>query len=149
MVYSSENIQKTYFFGSCHFNLTVFEFSQKVVEKWNIYAIWRKKYCSPMEKGQTECSIISPEPGGNPKSNGNVLIFFYINSNCIFSKTIWKILTHFWNQGEILNKMAMLNELYFFPGNNTIRTNYISHMYVYDVWYVIVCLLGRIVDQSG
>ena len=28
--------------------------------------------------------------GGNSEPNGNVKIFFYINSNCVFSKTSWK-----------------------------------------------------------
>ena len=41
-----------------------------------------------MEKGRIEFSIISLEPGGNSEPNGNVKIFFYINANCVFSKTI-------------------------------------------------------------
>jgi len=49
-----------------------------------------KKLCSPMEKGRMEFSITSLEPGGKSIPNGNIQIFFYINSNCVFSKTIWK-----------------------------------------------------------
>ena len=41
-----------------------------------------------MEKGRIEFSITSLDPGGNSEQNGNVQIFFYINSNCVFSKTI-------------------------------------------------------------
>ena len=68
-----------------------------------------------MEKGRIEFSIKSLEPGGNSEPNGNVQIFFYINSNCIFPKPFKKkgsspmekgriefSITHL-EQGEILN----------------------------------------------
>ena len=43
-----------------------------------------------MEKGQIEFSIAFQQPGWNSVQNGNVKLFCYINSNCVFSKTIWK-----------------------------------------------------------
>ena len=43
-----------------------------------------------MEKGRIEFSITSLEPVGYSEPNGNVQIFFYIKSNCVFSKTNWK-----------------------------------------------------------
>ena len=47
-----------------------------------------KKRYSQMEKGRIEFSIKSLEPGGNSEPNGYVQVFFSINSNCAFSKTI-------------------------------------------------------------
>ena len=41
-----------------------------------------------MEKGRIEFSISFLEPGGNSEQNCNDQIFFYINSNCVFFKTI-------------------------------------------------------------
>jgi len=41
-----------------------------------------------MVKGQIELLITSLEPGGISEPNGNVQLFWYINSNCVFSKTI-------------------------------------------------------------
>ena len=52
--------------------------------------IWRgKNRCSLMENqiGRIEFSITSLESGGNSELNGNVQIFFSINSNCVFSNT--------------------------------------------------------------
>ena len=59
-----------------------------------------------MEKGWIEFSITSLELGGNSEPNGNVQIFFYINSNMRFYKTIlkhavaqWRRVGNFnWNQ---------------------------------------------------
>ena len=48
----------------------------------------KKKCRRPMEKGRIEFFILFLEPGGNSEQNGNVKIFFYVNSNCIFAKTI-------------------------------------------------------------
>ena len=41
-----------------------------------------------MEKGGIEFMISFLAPGGNSEQKGNVQILFYINSNCVFSKTI-------------------------------------------------------------
>ena len=41
---------------------------------------------SPMEKGRIEFSLWFHQPGWNSEQNGIVKIFFYINSNCVFSK---------------------------------------------------------------
>ena len=49
-----------------------------------------KKCRSPMEKGRIEFSLSFHEPGWNSEQNGNVKIFFYINSNCVFFKTFEK-----------------------------------------------------------
>ena len=43
-----------------------------------------------MEKGRIEFSMSFHQPWWNSKQNGNVKTFFYINLNCIFSKTIWR-----------------------------------------------------------
>ena len=43
-----------------------------------------------MEKGRIEFLIPFLEPGRNSEQSGNVQIFFYTNSNCVFSKTIWR-----------------------------------------------------------
>ena len=37
-----------------------------------------------------EVSITSLEPGGSSEKNGNVQLFFYMNSSCVFFKTIWR-----------------------------------------------------------
>ena len=41
-----------------------------------------------MDNGRNNFSITSLEPEGNSETNGNIQIFFYINSNCGVSKTI-------------------------------------------------------------
>ena len=46
-----------------------------------------------MEKGRIELWIQFLEPGENSEQNDNVKIFFYLNSNCVLSKTIL-----FWGQ---------------------------------------------------
>ena len=43
-----------------------------------------------MEKDRIEFSITSLEQGGNSEPNGNVQIFSYINTICVFFKTIWR-----------------------------------------------------------
>ena len=60
--------------------------------------IWRKKHCSPMEKGQIEFLITSLEPRRNSVQNGNVQLFCYINSNYVFSKTIRKNIVAQWKR---------------------------------------------------
>ena len=50
----------------------------------------KKKRCSPMEKGPIEVSITSLEPWVNSEPYCNVQLFFHINWNCVFSKTIWE-----------------------------------------------------------
>ena len=37
-----------------------------------------------MEKGRTEFATSFMEPGGNSEQSGNVKIFFFINSNCLY-----------------------------------------------------------------
>ena len=50
----------------------------------------KKKSCSLMEKGRIEFSISFLELGGKLVQKDNVQLFCYINSNCVFSNTIWR-----------------------------------------------------------
>ena len=43
-----------------------------------------------MEKDRIDFSISFLEPQGNSVHNGNVQLFYYINSNCVLSKTIYE-----------------------------------------------------------
>ena len=67
-----------------------------------------------MEKGRIEFSITSLEPVGYSEPNGNVQIFFYIKSNCVFSKTNWKNVRSPVEKGRIEFPMTSLE-----PGGNS------------------------------
>ena len=70
-----------------------------------------------MEKDRIEFSITSLEPGGNSEPNGNVQIFFYINTICVFSKTIWRKNSRSeMKKGRITFSISFLE-----PGENSVQ----------------------------